>query len=394
MTAVLKIDRGACIGCGQCVFSCPSGALRLEDGRAVVNENCVLCGLCRGNCPVEAISIERGAPAAEKKQEAAGGVWVFAETDAAGALCAPELVSAGRRLADARGCTLTAAVCCPENGKVLKELVAYGADEVLYSNRSVLTAADTEACIGWLCGLIREYSPEIVLYPATSFGRTVAPGVAVRLQTGLTADCTGLDIEPESGLLLQTRPTFGGNLMATIKCPDARPQMATVRPGVLSAGVYDPDRTGRVTEVPFAETAGAVEILAQLAKEEGASIRNAERLVVVGRGIGSKKNLALVREFAGLIGAEIACSRPLVEAGYLEYRHQVGQTGASVSPKLLVSIGVSGAIQHLAGIGGAEKIIAVNTDPQAPIFSVSDVKVVGDGLEILRELIRQLRAAG
>ena len=390
--AGLRIDHDSCIGCGLCTGACPSGALYLEDGKANVNDNCVLCGLCRDSCPMGAISIEKEAAA---KESAGGtGVWVFAETDAAGRCRAPELLTKGRELADARGCSLTAVTNHTAQDDILKELTAYGADLVLYCSHKPFTTADAAACIEWLCGLIRERQPEMMLFPATSFGREIAPGVAVRIRTGLTADCTGLAIEEGSGLLLQTRPTFGGNLMATIKCPDARPQMATVRPGVLKKGQPDHGRTGRAEQVPFPETAAAVEILEELAAEEGASIRDAEKLVVVGRGIGSRKNLALFKKFAELIGAELGCSRPLVEGGYLEYRHQVGQTGVSVAPKLLISIGVSGAIQHLAGIGGAEKIIAVNTDPNAPIFSVSDVKIVGDGLEIVNELVRKLSETG
>ena len=389
--AELRIDRELCIGCGLCTNACPSGALFLEEDKANVNENCVLCGLCRDTCPVGAIGIEKETAA----EQTAGGtdVWVFAETDK-GHCRAPELLFKGRELADVKHCRLVAVTNHTEQDDILNELIACGADLVLWCDHPAFTTAQSGACVDWLCKLIEERKPEMMLFPATSFGREVAPGVAVRIRTGLTADCTGLDIEEGSGLLLQTRPTFGGNLMATIKCPEARPQMATVRPGVLKAGEPDPGRKGETEEVPFPEETAAVKILEELAAEEGASIRDAERLVVVGRGIGSRKNLALFTEFAKLIGAEIACSRPLVEAGYLEYRHQVGQTGAAVAPKLMISIGVSGAIQHLAGIGGAEKIIAINTDPNAPIFSVSDVKVVGDGLEIVQELVRKLSGTG
>ena len=361
--AGLRIDPESCIGCGLCVGTCASGALYLDNDKAKVNDNCVLCGLCRDACPMGAISIEREEPA----RKAAGGtdVWAFAETDPAGHCRAPELLTKGRELADARGCRLVAETNHWQRDNILEELIALGADLVYYCEHPAFSSADAAACIDWLCGLIREKKPEMMLFPATSFGREVAPGVAVRIRTGLTADCTGLDIEEGSGLLLQTRPTFGGNLMATIKCPDARPQMATVRPGVLKKGMPDPARTGEAVEIPFPADEAAVQILEELAKEEGASIRDAERLVVVGRGIGSRKNLALFKEFADLIGAE-----------------------------LLISIGVSGAIQHLAGIGGAEKIIAINTDPNAPIFSVSDVKVVGDGLEIVQELVRKLSETG
>ena len=216
--------------------------------------------------------------------------------------------------------------------------------------------------------------------------------MAVRLQTGLTADCTVLSMDTETGLLQQTRPAFGGNLMATIICPNHRPQMATVRPGIFGAPEFDYSRSGTITQVSLADDVKARVEISIPAEEWGqqASIADAERLVVVGRGIGSKKNLPLMRKLAEVLGAELGCTRPVVEAGWLEYRHQVGQTGVSVSPKLLVSIGVSGAIQHLAGIGGAECIIAVNEDPDAPIFGAAQYKVVGDAVEVVEELLAQL----
>lgn len=199
-------------------------------------------------------------------------------------------------------------------------------------------------------------------------------------------------MDTETGLLQQTRPAFGGNLMATIICPNHRPQMATVRPGIFGAPEFDYSRSGTITQVSLANDVKARVEISIPAEEWGqqASIADAERLVVVGRGIGSKKNLPLMRKLADALGAELGCTRPVVEAGWLEYRHQIGQTGVSVSPKLLVSIGVSGAIQHLAGIGGAECIIAVNEDPDAPIFGAAQYKVVGDAVEVVEELLAQL----
>ena len=235
---------------------------------------------------------------------------------------------------------------------------------------------------------------EAILYGATAFGRELAPGVAVRLQTGLTADCTVLSMDAETGLLQQTRPAFGGNLMATIICPNHRPQMATVRPGIFREPEFDYSRSGTITQVFLAEDTKARVEISIPAEEWGqqASIADAERLVVVGRGIGSKKNLPLMRRLAEALGAELGCTRPVVEAGWLEYHHQIGQTGVSVSPKLLVSIGVSGAIQHLAGIGGAECIIAINEDPDAPIFGAAQYKVVGDASRSLRSCWPSLSA--
>ncbi len=243
-----------------------------------------------------------------------------------------------------------------------------------------------------ICDLVAERKPEAILYGATAFARELAPGVAVRLQTGLTADCTVLSMDAETGLLQQTRPAFGGNLMATIICPNHRPQMATVRPGIFKAPDFDYGRSGTITQISLADDAKArVEIsIPAEERRQQASIADAERLVVVGRGIGSEKNLPLMRRLAEALGAELGCTRPVVEAGWLEYRHQIGQTGVSVSPKLLVSIGVSGAIQHLAGIGGAECIIAINEDPDAPIFGAAQYKVVGDAVEVVEELLAQL----
>ena len=341
----LIIDGEACIGCGRCVRACASGGIVVEGERpnrcARVTDGCILCGGCVDACPVNAISIERDETTGAVDLDAYRDIWVFVQTDEHDAVAsvAFELVGKGRELADARGCRLVALVGMGPEGSLgdLEHLVCAGADEVLVCRDERLRQNDAEVYARLICDLVAERKPEAILYGATAFGRELAPGVAVRLQTGLTADCTVLSMDTETGLLQQTRPAFGGNLMATIICPNQRPQMATVRPG-----------------------------------------------------IGSKKNLPLMRKLAEALGAELGCTRPVVEAGWLEYRHQIGQTGVSVSPKLLVSIGVSGAIQHLAGIGGAECIIAINEDPDAPIFGAAQYKVVGDAVEVVEELLAQL----
>ena len=272
-------------------------------------------------------------------------------------------------------------------------LIRAGADEVIVCRDERLSSLDAEVFAPWICSLARERKPEVILYGATAFGRELAPGVAVRLQTGLTADCTVLELDPATGLLQQTRPAFGGNLMATIVCPAHRPQMATVRPGVFAAPAPDSERIGAVSEVALdAALTSRVRVLEVEPAHDAASVADAERLVVVGRGIGSKKSLPLMRKLADLLGAELGCTRPLVEAGWLEYRHQVGQTGASVAPELLISVGVSGAIQHLAGIGGAKTVIAINDDPEAPIFGAAQYKVVGDCIEVVQSLVERLEA--
>ncbi len=328
---------------------------------------------------------------------------MIAQVDAEGALLPVvfELVGKALELAEARGCQVVAVL--GEAGRAPRQaerLAATGVAEVIHTVDERLAHADAEVFAQWICALAEERRPEAMLFGATAFGRELAPRVAVRLQTGLTADCTALDIDPKTGALLQTRPAFGGNLMATIECPAHRPQMATVRPGVFAApervtagaGTCVDLAAGIITQAPLApEVAPRVAVLG-IEPVTGGSIAQAERLVVVGRGIGSKKNLPLMERLAELLHAELGCTRPLVEAGWLDYAHQVGQTGAAVAPKLLVSIGVSGAIQHLAGIGGAETVVAINEDAAAPIFGVADYAVVGDAVEVAAELIAQLEA--
>lgn len=395
----LNIDAETCIGCGRCVRACASGGVVVEgerpNRRAYVTDSCILCGSCVDACPVDAISIERDETTNAIDLDAYHDIWVFVQTDGAGAI-APmsfELVSKARELADARGAKVVAVLGEAPVASTANEqdLIAMGADSVLVCRDERFARNDAEVYAHFVCDLARDRKPEIILYGATPFGRELAPGVAVRLQTGLTADCTVLEMDAESGLLQQTRPAFGGNLMATIVCPAHRPQMATVRPGIFKVAEADSARTGTVEEVSLdASVVSHVDVEEAAHAEEEASIADAERLVIVGRGIGSKKALPLMKRFAELLHADLGCTRPLVESGWLEYRHQVGQTGVSVSPKLLVEVGVSGAIQHVAGIGGAECVVAINEDPSAPIFSSAQYSVVGDAVEVVSELVRKL----
>lgn len=395
----LVVDAEKCVGCRRCERVCANGGIEVVDRRARVLDGCVSCGMCVDACPVGALAIERDEPGADTSGY--HDVWVFSQVGSDGAVLgvALELVGKARELADARGCRLVALLGEHSDADDVnaRALVAAGADEVLRTCDDRLAHTDVECFAAWLCALALERKPEVILYGATNFGRELAPRVAVTLQTGLTADCTILEMDRETGLLQQTRPAFGGNLMATIVCPNNRPQMATVRPGIFPAP--EPREVGElpVTDVLLdAAVYGRVHVLSREKAGDGASITDAEALVVVGRGIGSKKALARVERLAELLGqrlgcsCEIGCTRPVVEAGWLDYSHQVGQTGVSVAPRLLVSLGVSGAIQHLAGISGAETIVAVNEDPDAPIFGVAGYKVVGDCPAVVEELISQL----
>lgn len=401
----LMVDAARCVGCKRCERACAFGGIVVEGRLARPTDACTLCGGCVEACPVDAISIERdeAGEGPGRDLSAYRDIWVIAQVDAEGALLPVvfELVGKALELAEARGCQVVAVL--GEAGRAPRQaerLAATGVAEVIHAVDERLAHADAEVFTQWICALAEERRPEAMLFGATAFGRELAPRVAVRLQTGLTADCTALDIDPKTGALLQTRPAFGGNLMATIECPAHRPQMATVRPGVFAApecvtagaGAGADLAAGIITQALLAPEVAPRVIVLDIEPVIGGSIAQAERLVVVGRGIGSKKNLPLMERLAELLHAELGCTRPLVEAGWLDYAHQVGQTGAAVAPKLLVSIGVSGAIQHLAGIGGAETVVAINEDAAAPIFGVADYAVVGDAVEVVTELIAQLEA--
>lgn len=410
----LVVTTEKCVGCRRCERVCANAGIEVVDRKAHVLDSCVSCGMCVDACPVGALSIEKDAAGVNLSEYE--NIWVFAQVDSAGAVLpvAYELLGKARVLADERACELVAVLGEPSGAGVADEeatadaaeadanvlsLLAAGADEVIRTRDERLAENDAEVYAAWLCDLARERKPEVILYGATNFGRELAPRVAVLLQTGLTADCTILEMDTEKGLLQQTRPAFGGNLMATIICPSHRPQMATVRPGIFSAPEPREIRSVIVEDVPLAEGVERhVRVLSREAAGTDGSITDADVLVVVGRGIGSKKALAPVRRLVELLGerlgckVEIGCTRPVVEAGWLDYSHQVGQTGVSVAPKLLLSLGVSGAIQHLAGISGAQTIVAVNDDPEAPIFGAAQYKVVGDCHELVEQLIAQLEA--
>ena len=411
----LVVTTEKCVGCRRCELVCANAGIEVVDRKARVLDGCVSCGMCVDACPVGALSIEKDAVGVDLSEYE--NIWVFAQVDSAGAVLpvARELLGKARELADERGCELVAVLGEPlgvgaaddeatadgaaEADANVLTLLAAGADEVIRTRDERLAENDAEVYAAWLCDLARERKPEVILYGATNFGRELAPRVAVLLQTGLTADCTILEMDTEKGLLQQTRPAFGGNLMATIVCPSHRPQMATVRPGIFPAPEPREVRSVVVEDVPLAEgVERRVRVLSREAAGTDGSITDADALVVVGRGIGGKKALASVRRLVELLGerfgckVEIGCTRPVVEAGWLDYSHQVGQTGVSVAPKLLLSLGVSGAIQHLAGISGAQTVVAVNDDPDAPIFGAAQYKVVADCHAVIDELIEKLEA--
>ena len=323
-------------------------------------------------------------------------LWVVVETEEGAAKnVGYELLSVGRTLADKLGQQLVALVMGKDVQGVAQTCIAYGADQVLLVEGDEYATYNTDAATYAVVTLIEKYHPSIVLYGATNNGRDLAPRVACRLETGLTADCTELDIDEETGLLVSTRPTFGGNLMATILCPDHRPQMSTVRPGVFKKGTPDEGCTGEiVAEDVHIDPAQIRVSLVERVKEvaEAVNLEEAEIIVSGGRGLKEEKGFDLIRELAEVLGATVGASRAAVDAGWISHVHQVGQTGKTVAPKLYIAVGISGAIQHLAGMSGSDTVVAINKDPDAPIFDVADYAVVGDLYEVVPALIEAIRA--
>ena len=328
-------------------------------------------------------------------------VWTIAE-QSGGALKAVsfELLARGRRLADKLGVKLASVVLADSiSDETLRELIERGADEVLCVEHPALAGFVCETFAKALVALARERKPQVVLAAATSSGRTLMPHIAVTLHAGLTADCTELDIEEGTGLLLQTRPAIGGNIMATIKTPDHKPQMSTVRPKSSRPLDRDVCRTGSIERIALdpAFVERRVEVLGLERDVEGfENLEEAQVVVAGGRGLKKADNFRLVRELADALGGAVGASREAVDRGWVSYPHQVGLSGKTISPRLYVCAGVSGAIQHLAGIKTAETIVSINSDPEAGIHKLADFAVVGDLFEILPRLTKRIaeRRAG
>jgi len=383
-----------CTGCRLCIKACPYDAIQLQDKLAVINlESCTLCSACVDTCKFEAIVIEKAEQETTQELSAYKGVWVFAEQKKG--IIQPvvfELVGKARELADALGEQVTAILLGDNVNNQTEVLIQKGADKVYVVESPHLRDYQNEPYARVLSALIREYKPEIVLTGATSIGRALIPRVAIEVETGLTADCTGLEIDKESRLLLQTRPAFGGNIMATIVCRHHRPQMATVRHKVMKEIERDDSRNGEIIKKDFPE-----EVFFSRAKllnsvEEATDLVNiteADIIVSGGKGLGKPENFKLIEELAKVLGGAVGASRATVDAGWIPYSHQVGQTGKTVCPKLYIACGISGAIQHLAGMQSSEIIIAINKDPEAPIFKIATYGIVGDLFEVIPQLIKK-----
>lgn len=392
----IRVIEDKCKGCSLCVKSCPQAAVAMEGKLATISlDSCTFCGSCVSACKFNAIVIEIEKQPREALDQYTG-VWVFGEQqDGELAGVVPELIGEGRKLADARGCELAVVVLGHNLDALADEVAKYPVDKVYLYDHEKLARYRPEPYTRVLSSLIRAHKPEIVLAGATTTGRGFLSRVATDLYTGLTADCTGLEIG-EDGLLYQTRPAFGGNIMATILCPYTRPQMATVRHKVMLPAVKGTSARAEIVRIaPVEQLLGSKVNILDFVRDvtQVVNIVEADIIVSGGRGMGKPENFAILKELADLIGGAVGASRAAVDAGWMPYPHQVGQTGKTVCPQLYIACGISGAVQHMAGMQSADCIIAINKDPDAAIFQIADFGFVGDAVEVVTELIKQVKSA-
>lgn len=391
----IEVIVAKCTACGLCVKACPFDAIKIVDKIAVIDyDKCTLCGACVEPCLVEAILFEKPEGEAAVDLSQYKDIWVFCEQKK-GVIqsVSYELLGEGKKLADARGVELCGVLLGDGIIDKAGELVARGADKVYVVDSPALKDFRDESYASAMLELVIAYKPEIVLAGATSIGRSFIPRVAASIRTGLTADCTALSIDAE-GNLMQTRPAFGGNIMATILCTRFRPQFATVRHKVMREASRDPSRRGVIikADIPQDKLETRVKVLKIIEELEGAvNLAEANIIVSGGRGLQKAENFKLIHELADALGGAVGSSRCAVDKGWISYAHQVGQTGKTVCPKLYVAVGISGAIQHLVGMQSSERILAINRDPHAPIFRVADFGLVGDLFEIVPQLTQAFR---
>lgn len=391
----IAIDIQKCIGCGLCIESCPYNAILIEGEKAVINENCQLCKACIEACPEMAIIAESDATEEISKDDLQSykGVWIFAEQrEGFVASISYELLGEGRKLADELNTELSAVLFGSSESEAM-ELIKWGADKVFWCDDPIFTTFNDEPYSQQFYKLIKQYKPAIILCGATPIGRSFIPRVAAKLRTGLTADCTALQIDKDTSNLIQIRPAFGGNIMASILCPNHRPQMATVRPRVMKRGIYNKNRNGEILKIDAKNLTSRTKVLSSQKEPSHCKVnlQEAEIIVSGGRGLGNPKGFEIIEELASLLGGSVGASRAAVDEGWIKYSHQVGQTGKTVCPKIYIACGISGAVQHLVGMSSSDIIIAINKNPEAPIFNVANYGIVGDLYEILPLLIKKIK---
>ncbi len=393
----IRVNESTCTGCSLCKGVCLYDAIEIKDGIAVIGETCVFCGACVESCKFESIEII-GLDEEEKDFSDYRGVWVYLEAHGNELSDVGfELLSEGRKLADELKVPLSGIAIGSGIEKNAGIAFQYGMDKLYIIDDPVFENNIDDIFSKALVQLISKHKPEIFLAGATSFGRTLAPKVAAILKTGLTADCTGLTIDDEKKILLQTRPTFGGNILATIITRNARPQMATVRPHVMEKKIIneDPgdikDKIIKIEIDPKNFKTKYKMLGTETEKGEKINITDYEVIVSGGRGLGGGEKFELLKELADTLSGVVGASRAAVDSGWISYPHQVGQTGKTVNPKIYIACGISGAIQHLAGMQTSDIIIAINKDSNAPIFKVANYGIVGDLFEIIPMLIKRIK---
>jgi len=391
----IKILLDKCTGCTLCVRVCPFGAIKVEDKKAVIDlSKCNLCGACVDSCKFAAIVLDKGS-VAKKDLSAYKDVWVFCEQKK-GIIqtISFELLGEGKKLAKKLGGKLCAVLLGDGIESKVDEAAWRGADKVYLVDAPELLNYQDDSYTKVLVELVKEYKPEVILCGATVIGRSLISRVAITIDAGLTADCTGLDIDEKERLLLQTRPAFGGNIMATIVTPDHRPQMSTVRHKVMKEPELNKSHKAEVIKKKYGDDilssrTRIIDIVEEI--EETINLSEADIIVSGGRGIAAAENFSHIKELAKVLGAAVGASRATVDAGWIPYSHQVGQTGKTVCPKLYIACGISGQIQHLIGMQSSKVILAINKDPDAPIFKVATYGIVGDIFEIIPALIKEFR---
>jgi caffeyl-CoA reductase-Etf complex subunit CarE len=391
----IRIISEKCKGCTLCVKSCPFGCITMIDKLAVINiEECRLCGACVTSCKFEAIEMDVKPKKVTQDISGYKGIAVYAESrENVLQDVGKELLSEGRKLADKLGVELEALLIGDNVKDLSKECFKYGADSVCFVQDAELQKYSCEPYTKAVVKYVNENLPEAMLFGASTIGRDLAARAAIRLKTGLTADCTELDVDTEKRLLLQTRPAFGGNIMATIICPDHRPQLSTVRPHVMKM-VETNKSEGPVKEIKIDIEAKDLRLVVkEIIKEtkENVNLSGADIIVAGGRGVQNAENFSVIRDLAEALDGVVGASRAAVDSDWIPHYHQVGQTGKTVQAKIYFACGISGAIQHLAGMQSSDMIIAINKDADAPIFKVADYGIVGDLFEVIPQIIKELK---
>jgi electron transfer flavoprotein alpha subunit len=392
MAEPIQIILDKCVGCGLCIKVCAYDAVSLVDKKAVLNERCTVCGACVSACKYDAILIERR-PFKGQDVENYSGICLFAE-HRGGVLSSVvyEIIGAALELKSSLDKRISAILLGNKVRDMAEELVSYGVDEVWMMEDPAIGDFNEEIQADLVAKILLDKKPEIFLGGGTIIGRSLLPRVAAKILTGLTADCTELTIDGENKLLRQTRPAFGGNIMATILCNSHRPQMATVRHKVMKAAEPLQGQEGRIEKMSYPILKPRVEVLEFVPEEtDTVNLADADFIVSGGRGLKDPKNFALIEQLAKAIGGAVGASRAAVDAGWIPYSHQVGQTGKTVNPTIYVACGISGAIQHLAGMKSSDIIVAINNDPSAPIFNVAHYGIVGSLFDVVPELVKQIQ---